>query len=264
MHAADHSPPVTLSAEAGLFDRAKLIADKFGLPLAGPNIKTPFQLHLAATGLELRASEQNTGPILIDFCAGRVDHRRRYGGGKNQPLARAAGLNRRTELKLVDATAGLGRDAFVLATLGCEVVLVERSPVFAAMLDDAVQRAALNIEVRDIAARMRVVHADSRDYLHRLPAGQHPDVIYLDPMYPHRDKSALVKKEMRYTRALVGDDADAEELLRAALAAARYRVVVKRPATAPALTDTQGPQPHTVISSKTTRYDIYMHMSTAP
>jgi 16S rRNA (guanine1516-N2)-methyltransferase len=101
---------------------------------------------------------------------------------------------------------------------------------------------------------MQIIHADSRDYLGRLATGHRPDVIYLDPMYPHRDKSALAKKEMRYARALVGDDADARELLAVALTAARRRVAVKRPRGAPVL---PGPKPVAEIASANTRYDIY-------
>jgi 16S rRNA (guanine1516-N2)-methyltransferase len=261
MQATDLSSLVTLSAEAGLYGRAKAVAEKFGLSLGGSPVKTPFELHLAAAGLELRQLGQEApGPLCIDYCAGRADHRRRFGGGVNQTLARAAGIKKRPGLRLIDVTAGLGRDAYVLATLGCTVTLVERSPVFAALLDDALQRAVLNSETQAIVNRMHLVHADSRDYLSRLKPDLYPDVIYLDPMYPHREKSALVKKEMRYARALVGDDADAAELLAAALPIARYRVVVKRPAGAPSLA---GPTPHTVITGKTTRYDIYMHTNGA-
>jgi 16S rRNA (guanine1516-N2)-methyltransferase len=101
---------------------------------------------------------------------------------------------------------------------------------------------------------MHVVHADSKEYLRTLPPQHRPDVIYLDPMYPHRDKSALVKKEMRYARALVGEDTDAGELLDIALKTARRRVAVKRPKSAAPL---PGPQPAAEIASTNTRYDIY-------
>lgn len=56
-----------------------------------------------------------------------------------------------------------------------------------------------------------------------------PDVVYLDPMYPHRQKSALVKKEMRVFQSLVGNDDDADSLLIPAMTIAKRRVVVKRP-----------------------------------
>ncbi|HEX5055746.1 MAG TPA: class I SAM-dependent methyltransferase [Gammaproteobacteria bacterium] len=255
MSATPTANSVAIACEHGLYSRARTLAEKFGLPLLSRTQDAQFQLFLGATRLELRdLGPDAPGPVFVDYCAGRSDHRRRYGGGKNQPLARAAGLGKLAALSIVDATAGLGRDAFVLASLGCRVTLVERSPAFAALLEDGIERALLDAEVRPIAERMRLIHADSRDYLSRLPRAQRPEVVYLDPMYPHRDKSALVKKEMRYTRALVGDDADAGGLLAVALAAARRRVAVKRPKGAPVL---PGPRPTAEIASANTRYDIY-------
>jgi 16S rRNA (guanine1516-N2)-methyltransferase len=246
---------VAIACEHGLYSRAHALAEKFGLPLESRAQAAQFQLFLGATRLELRdLGPDAPGPVFVDYCAGRSDHRRRYGGGKSQPLARAAGLGKLVAPSVVDATAGLGRDAFVLASLGCRVTLIERAPAFAALLEDGIERALLDDEVRSIAERMRVIHADSRDYLSRLLPAQRPEVVYLDPMYPHRDKSALVKKEMRYSRALVGDDTDAGELLTAALAAAHRRVAVKRPKGAPAL---PGPRPAAEIVSANTRYDIY-------
>lgn len=255
MSAESSSASVAIACEHGLYSRARSLAEKFGLPLADRRHTDRFLLHLGAARLELRDLDPGApGPVFVDFCAGRADHRRRHGGGRNQPLARAAGLGKLSAPAVLDATAGMGRDAFVLASLGCRVTLVERAPAFAALLEDGIERALLNNDVRAIAGRMRLIHADSRNYLRKLPPSDRPDVVYLDPMYPHRDKSALVKKEMRYARALVGDDADAGELLSAALATARYRVAVKRPKGAPVL---PGPRPASEIASANTRYDIY-------
>jgi 16S rRNA (guanine1516-N2)-methyltransferase len=249
------STPVAVACEHGLYPQGRSIAEKFGLPLNDRLHQSRFLLYLGATRLELRdLAPDAPGPVFVDYCAGRSDHRRRYGGGKNQPLARAAGLGKLSAPSVLDATAGLGRDAFVLAALGCRVTLVERSAAFAALLADGIERALLNAEVSSIAERMCVIHADSREYLRTLLPQHRPDVIYLDPMYPHREKSALVKKEMRYARALVGEDTDAGELLAIALKTARHRVAVKRPKNAPPLS---GPRPAAEIASTNTRYDIY-------
>ena len=107
---------------------------------------------------------------------------------------------------VLDATAGLGRDSFVLATFGCDVQMVERSPVIAALLKDGLRRARQDPGVAEIASRMQVINADAISYLQELSKEKRPQVIYLDPMYPHRDKTALVKKEMRVFRDIVGDD----------------------------------------------------------
>ncbi len=147
----------------------------------------------------------------------------------------------------------MGRDGFVLASLGCEVTLVERQPLIAALLEDGLERARRDPDVAPIAARMRLLGGNSADLM-RVWDGEAPQVIYLDPMFPHRDKSALVKKEMRLFRPLVGDDLDAPALLQAALALASHRVVVKRPRKAPII---EGPKPGYSLEGKSSRYDIY-------
>ena len=216
-----------------------------------------YLLVFTPTHLELRPqAPEASGPIYVDFAAGRTRHRRLYGGGRGQPLARAVGLKGGATPSVTDATAGLGRDAFVLATLGCDVTLIERSPVIAALLSDAIARAGEDTEIGSLVAkRLRLIEADAIGYLAGLPQDRRPDVVYLDPMYPHRTKSALVKKEMRIFRDLVGEDVDSGDLLSAALGAARRRVVVKRPRPAPAL---PGPNPTMAISGKNTRFDVYV------
>ncbi|MGM0564816.1 MAG: class I SAM-dependent methyltransferase [Pseudomonadota bacterium] len=195
---------------------------------------------------------QNLGELEIDWTSGRAAHRRIYGGGRGQALARAVGLKPGINPALVDATGGLGRDAFVLATLGCRVTLIERSPVVFCLLDSAHRRALSDPQTRDIAQRIELVCADARHWLDQTTSPA--EVVYLDPMYPHRDKTALVKKEMRLFRELVGDDGDADALLDAALACDIARAVVKRPKTAEPLGSVP---PGATVSSKNTRYDLY-------
>lgn len=204
------------------------------------------------------------GSLFVDFVSGKMGHRRRYGGGRGQPLAKAIGLKGGTNPTVVDATAGLGRDAFILASLGAKVTLIERSRILAALLSDGLERARSDPETAPVVSeRMNLVIANTIEWLNNLPVEQYPDVIYLDPMYPHRDKSALVKKEMRYLREIVGDDADASLLLYTALSSARRRVVVKRPRTASILGGTilNNRKPDSKIESKNTRYDIYITSS---
>ena len=215
-----------------------------------------FSLEVVEGALTLRSHlAEPPGDLVLDFLNGRVGFRRRREEGRKLPLARAAGLTPQFKPRVVDATAGLGRDAFVLATLGCEVTLVERVSVVAALLQDALERASRDVEVGPIVGRMRLVAADALDFVDTLQENEAPDVVYLDPMYPERDKSALVKKEMRFLRALAGDDLDAEALLKASLAKAQKRVVVKRPKRAPPL---GGPAPSHSIESENTRYDVYV------
>lgn len=215
-----------------------------------------YLLVFTSERLELRATAADApGPVYVDFAGGGARHRRLHGGGRREALARAVGI-RSGPPRVVDATAGLGRDAFVLASLGCHVVLLERSPVLAALLRDGLRRAAQDPDIGDwIEQRMSLIEGEALDHLRVLSGETRPDVVYLDPMYPQRKKSALVKKELRLLRAVIGPQDDPGALLEAACGAAMRRVVVKRPKTAPPL---PGPRPDTQIVRASTRYDIYL------
>lgn len=227
-------------------------------------VEPEFVLLCDEQGLALQQTGRKApGPIRVDFTAGAVDHRRKYGGGKGQMIAKAVGIKAGDLPTVLDATAGLGRDAFVLASLGCQVRMLERSPVVHALLSDGLMRARRHAQVADpslveILERMTVIAVDGQRYLEQLPDEQRPDVIYLDPMFPERQKSADVKKEMRAFHQLVGRDEDAPGLLGAALSRARYRVVVKRPRKAP-FVDARAPSYQ--LEGKSSRYDIYVLQS---
>ncbi|SKA49415.1 class I SAM-dependent methyltransferase [Enterovibrio nigricans] len=219
-----------------------------------------FALVLTDTRLELRKrDEPKLGAVYVDLVGGTVGHRRKFGGGKGQSIAKAVGLNKGATPTVLDATAGLGRDAFVLASLGCYVQMVERNPVVAALLDDGLERAKADPEIGHwVSERMSMVHASSHDALAKLVEDgevTRPDVVYLDPMYPHKKKSALVKKEMRVFQSLVGADHDADGLFEPAYALASKRVVVKRPDYAEFLANKT---PSTQIETKKNRFDVYV------
>lgn len=218
-----------------------------------------FVLVYDGKGLALQQTGKKApGPIRADFVSGAVAHRRKFGGGKGQMIAKAVGLKSGKDLSVFDATAGLGRDSFVLATLGCNVIMMERSPVVSELLADGLERASLSAdpELQAILGRMTLQRGNSADYLSGVHEGEGADVIYLDPMFPDRSKSASVKKEMAAFHSLVGKDEDASLLLPAAQIAARYRVVVKRPAKAPFLNEQS---PTYQLEGKTSRYDIYVN-----
>lgn len=251
-------PKMALAAEAGVSQR-KLedLAAQTNLPLVSLE-HTDIKLLLVQTNsrLELRQTGKGApGPVFADFVGGKARYRRSQGIGIRQPIARAAGLKPGSLPRIIDATAGLGQDALILATLGCEVTLVERSPIVAALLSDAMERALAATETASIVTRMELVRADAADYLVALVESQRPDVIYLDPMFPSRNKSALVKKEMRLFQQLSGTKDSADDLLPIARQVAGRRVVVKRPAKAPWLGDIK---PSMVIHSPKMRYDVYL------
>lgn len=236
------------------------LAERWGLSHSDDS---QFALVLTAQRLELRKlDEPKLGAIFVDLAGGAVAHRRKFGGGKGQAIAKAVGLNKGATPVVLDGTAGLGRDAFVLASLGCKVQMVERHPVVAALLDDGLARAKVDDEIGGwVSERMSLIHASSHDALNTLvddPDFVSPDVVYLDPMYPHpenKKKSALVKKEMRVFQSLVGADLDADDLLTPALALASKRVVVKRPDYAPWLAEQK---PSMAIETKKNRFDVYV------
>jgi 16S rRNA (guanine1516-N2)-methyltransferase len=241
----------------GLRPQVQRLAERYGFPLLRSPPKSGFFLCLSPDGLELRQSgDQAPGPVRVEFVSGILGHRLRFGGGRGQPLARAVGMKSGFSPRIWDATGGLGRDAFVLASLGSDVTVCERSPVLAALLEDGLQRAALNADVGPwIQQRMHLVFADASQALSALPPARRPEVVYMDPMYPPGKDSVLVKKEMRALQQLLGADRDSEQLLEVALATATRRVVVKRPKRADFLA---GRKPGTCIESKKTRYDVYI------
>jgi 16S rRNA (guanine1516-N2)-methyltransferase len=234
-----------------LADAAAAWAERLGLAQEG---EAQFSLQLGEQGLQLvELGPQAPGPVRVDFVEGAVAHRRLFGGGTGQMIAKAVGVQPGVRPRVLDATAGLGRDGFVLASLGCSVTLIERQPLIAALLEDGLARAAADRDVGPIVAQMRLLTGNAIELM-KAWQGEPPQVIYLDPMFPHRDKSALVKKEMRLFRPFVGDDLDAPALLQAALALASHRVVVKRPRKAPIIA---GGKPAYALEGKSSRYDIY-------
>ncbi|MBK0059198.1 class I SAM-dependent methyltransferase [Pseudomonas sp. S44] len=227
-------------------------SQRLGLPQVDDAAE--FAVQIGADGLQIQQlGPQAPGPVRVDFVEGQAAHRRLFGGGSGQMIAKAVGIAQGVRPQVLDATAGLGKDAFVLASLGCQMTLIERQPLIAALLEDGLARGRLDAEVAPIVERMRLLTGNAIERM-RDWQGEAPQVIYLDPMFPHRDKSALVKKEMRVFRPLVGDDLDAPALLEAALALASHRVVVKRPRKAPII---DGPKPSHSLEGKSSRYDIY-------
>ncbi|MBF0625186.1 MAG: class I SAM-dependent methyltransferase [Magnetococcales bacterium] len=249
---------VILTTEAaGLVAEARQVALRWGLAWLEPGSAPPPPLHLrlADDGLSLWDTHPRApGPLRVEFVVGAMGHRRRMGMGRRQPLARALGFKSGFQPKVVDATAGLGRDAFFLASIGARVTLLERHPVVAALLEDGLRRALLHPDTHPAAQRLTLRPGDAKTLLGQWPPAERPHAVYLDPMHPPRTKSALVKKEMRLLRTLVGDDGDSADLLAPALELATDRVVVKRPAGAAPFADRP---PSFAIVEQTVRFDVY-------
>ncbi|MBB5210244.1 class I SAM-dependent methyltransferase [Microbulbifer hydrolyticus] len=257
-------PLAVTAAESEFCSQAEALATQLKLPYLGETpekliddapfvLKRGQSLQLCATG------RKAPGPVAVDFVSGAVAHRRKFGGGKGQQIAKAVGVRSGFYPQVLDATAGLGRDAFVLASVGCEVRMLERNPVVYALLEDGVRRlqeaALTDRELGPIAARLLLEPlVDSATAWLAEQGAESIPVIYLDPMFPSREKSAKVKKEMVAFHQIVGSDEDADGLLAPALAACYYRTVVKRPRLAP---DLAGEKPSLRFEGKSGRFDVY-------
>ena len=243
---------ICLVDESGAGDGAlSVLAARWRLEHDADN---PMALVLTPEHLELRKrDEPKLGGIFVDFAGGAMAHRRRFGGGRGEAVAKAVGVKGDYLPEVVDATAGLGRDAFVLAAVGCRVRMLERNPVVAALLDDGLRRGYADAEIGGwLRERLTLIHASSLTTLADITP--RPQVVYLDPMFPHKQKSALVKKEMRVFQSLVGPDLDADGLLAPAQRLATKRVVVKRPDYAPPLAEVATAN---AVVTKGHRFDIY-------
>jgi 16S rRNA (guanine1516-N2)-methyltransferase len=239
-------------------DKAELnsLARQTNIPLLETANTSDYLLYKTKKHLEIRSCRRDIS-IHVDFLSGKLRHRRLQGGGKGQNIAKAVGIKSNKSLSIIDTTAGMGSDSFVLATLGCNVTSIERTVIIHRLLLDGIQRALQsdNDEVKTIIARMHLIQSDATDYLSTLKPDSRPDVIYLDPMFPERKKSAQVKKEMQFFHDLVGDDHDANKLLDIARKTAKERIVVKRPRLALSVNEQK---PHFTITGKSIRYDVYL------
>ena len=282
---ADSLPIIRVAHQSSSFkSQAEALAEKLSLPVQVGTDGYDYLLEFTEQGLALRPSaDKGYGSIICDFAGTEHSHRRRYGGGNGQAIAKAVGVSGKFAPQVLDLTAGLGGDGFVLASLGCSVCMLERNPIVHSLLADGLSRGMKagqqeleqgDDELGAVIARLSLLEGNAASYLSNLVAKLaqsdsesdsepdlepdtevwRPDVVYVDPMFPLRKKSAKVKKQMQAFHAIVGTDPDADELLANALTVAKYRVVVKRPTGAGFLAETK---PNYSLEGKSTRYDIY-------
>lgn len=206
-------------------------------------------LKLDSDGLALHSGSQ---VLKGDFT--RMLPRLKRSNLANELLVRAARIKNPTApLTAIDATAGLGEDSLLLAAAGFHVTLYERNPIIFELLYDAWKRAANIPELAEIAARMQILHGDSIDAMKHLEMP--PDVILLDPMFPERQKSALVKKKLQMIQKLEFPCIDEKELIMAAMNAKPKKLIVKRPPKGPYLA---GIKPDHSIAGKAVRFDCFV------
>lgn len=243
-------------------ERAVALAARLALPLhdvAPIDSDYVAALQFYADRLQLQpADARQSGPIFVDFCGGANAYRMQGGA---ELIVKAVRGRSKEMLRVLDATAGLGRDSFVLASRGLQVQMLERSPIVAALLDDGLERARHSGDARleAIVSQMTLQATEAGAYLEGLQPAHYPDVIYLDPMFPASDKSALVKKEMRLFQQLFhGAEDDCDTLLSLSRQRARLRVVVKRPRKSEPLANAK---PDYALEGKSVRFDVYLSAS---
>lgn len=221
-----------------LSEYAKRLANQYDFVLDNEHLP---RLHVTEEKLVLLTDDFL--PLYADFLSSNLQKRQKT--GKQQGLVRAC--KPAPGMRIIDATAGWGRDACLLANFGATVLMLERQAMMAALLADALMRLS-----EDNPLALSLLWTDAQQYLQSLLPKDYPDVIYIDPMHPLRQKSALVKKDMQILQRLLGADNDALSLIQLAIKKARCRVVVKWPQRLPPLI-----APDCVFEGKTVRFDVY-------
>ena len=243
MTTSQEAPEVTLAPTTRGIDVAN--AARFGIAVATALDPSRWQLSRVADCMTLRAPDACGGiSVSLELRFGPLATRLRS-SRRTDPLPKACGVGRRdAPLRVLDAMAGLGRDAMVLAQLGCLVTAVERVPALAFLVHDAIAATAL-------ATRLTVVSARAEDWLQTTT--DRPEVIYLDPMFATPGR-AQVKKDMQLCRLLAGPPDDPLPLFELARARASERVVVKRHHGGPPL----GGEPDFAVAGERVRFDVYL------
>lgn len=273
--------PIVLKAD-GDCAYAEALAAHLKTTLLHTTPDAPVWLSVDAVGLSLTDGDQ---AMRGDFT--KLQKRLQYHNLTHELLVKATRVKGREKLRVIDATAGMGEDSLLLAAAGCEVTLFEQDPVIAALLQDTMRRALEDAALHEIVMRMQLVEGDSIGHLrkfgeagtgsyapeddagHACPALtasaatgndadtalKRPDVIYLDPMFPERQKSGLVKKKFQLIHYLEAPAENEEALMQAALTARPFKIVVKRPAKGPYLA---GLKPSYSLDGKAIRYDCYV------
>lgn len=198
-------------------------------------------------------SDNEKSGVFVDFEGQKLMHRIRD-GARGQSLSKAVGLKKQKGLKIFDATAGFGKDAFFLASLGCEVRLLERDPIIFKLLEDGFSRARRSSSRRVVESIERMSLSEG-DFLKTNFKNGAWDTVYLDPMFPKARKSALVKKDMQALQTLLSDDGSASQMLEHAKRLAKNRVVVKRGKSSPFLSEYD---PDIQYTGTSNRFDVYL------
>lgn len=226
--------------EASLYAEAFALAKDLKLTLDN---EAPNQLLLSRDSLSLKVAPFSPIAAHFDYAFWK----KRHAAGKNQGLIKAC--QPKPGLYILDTTAGWGRDAAILSCFGAQVLMLERNPIVHALLKDALHR---QDSTSQKSMQLSLIKTEALAYLEALVPEHYPDIIYIDPMHPLRQKAALVKKDLQVFQQFIGTDEDIVSVIQAAMTKALIRVVVKWPQKLPALI-----KPHHAVPGKTIRFDVY-------
>ncbi|PCJ39599.1 MAG: SAM-dependent methyltransferase [Moraxellaceae bacterium] len=227
---------------------------------------SPYILSLAQDRIQLAPRTKKAGsPVMVDFTSGSIGYRGRQNVRQELLVKAVFGRSKQSAIKVLDMTGGLGRDSFILACAGCKVTTLERNPLVYLLLLDGLYRAGMDSELHAVTQRIRLHFFNSIDFDSALATKEEGrdqgeqqnaihNVVYMDPMFPERTKSALVKKEMRVFRDVVGEDMDVNQLFEQALKVASHKVVVKRPRKSAFVMDKK---PTYSVEGRSSRFDVY-------
>lgn len=238
-----------------LIAKTKRLAKSLHLDYQDPLLAKNYEFCLRVDFEQLSLHDQkNKLTLKIDFLDKKLHLRCQNLSAKNELLIRALGMKKNKPSIIFDATAGLGKDSFIIAAFGFEVYMFERSLLVYTLLKSALKIAKADKKVALIIKRMHLIHENAIFGMKALSIK--PDVVYLDPMFPLKRKRALNKQSMRIlSRLLQKQEEQEEKLFAEAMACALRRVVVKRPRLAENVT---GQKPNFSLMGQSNRFDVYL------
>jgi 16S rRNA (guanine1516-N2)-methyltransferase len=222
----------------------------------------PFQTTWPGIRVEATADNRHRlltldGPparLELQLASGGMGYRLLQATRQREDLIRAIGRVD-SSCRVLDATAGLGRDSLVMAASGFRVLALERHPLLFSLLQEALRDLGTAPGFVALSERVELLNLDTENFLRN--CSEVFDVAIFDPMFPERTKNAGVRQELRVLQCLLGDDPDrdAPQVLTALRSHVRGKVIVKRPLHAPAL---EGSRPAYARRGRTVRFDVYL------
>lgn len=234
--------------------RTQQLSDSLGVAIVEHVADLDMYLHLQSDRLVLVVNNpQLKKPVrfCVDFTQAKTSYRAQK--TSTELLIRAVKIQKKLPFAVVDGTGGLGRDAFLLAAAGCRVDVFEKNKIVGALFEDGLRRGKRHPHYAEVLERITLHKVDMITHLNTfIPK---PMVIYLDPMFPKRTKSAKVKQDMQILQRIIQDSDDEKQLFKAAWDAGPHKIVVKRPIKEHPVADLK---PSYRVKGKAIRFDVYL------